>query len=123
MKKKYKLLLLLIPFPLMVSVNSCNVRNCYLSINSNAIFTMDSCSFIKNIIIVETNEKRKERTTVFDTTIVLPETKVSIPINMFIGKNIEIFVETNDSREQYLLMICSNCWNKKERFYFHRLYR
>jgi len=98
------------------------VKDCCLNIDSNTVVLADS-AFIKRIEVFETNENRKERTMLFDTTVLLPQAKVSIPINKFAGKNIEIFVETNKTGHEYFLRICSDCWNKKGKLNFNRIYR
>lgn len=121
MKRKISLFLLT-PILVLVCASCFPVKDCCLNIESNTVVLADS-AFIKRIEVFETNENRKERTMLFDTTIVLPQAKVSIPINTFSGKNIEIFVETNKTGHEYFLRICSNCLNKKEKLYFNRIYR
>lgn len=121
MKRKINLLFLI--SILVWACASCfPVKDCCLNIDSNTIILTDS-AFIKSIIVVETNENRNERTTLLDTTFLSPQTEAGLPLNKFAGKNIEIFVETNKTGNEYFLRICSGCWSKKKQFYFHRIYR
>jgi len=121
MKRKLRLLLLT-PILVLAFVGCFPVKDCFLNIDSNTVILTDS-AYIKSIVVVETNENRSDRTTVLDTTLSSPQTEVILPLNRYSGKNIEIFVETNKTGNEYFLRICSNCWNKKERLYFHRIYR